>query len=84
MRTTERISLLASSAIFDSYNRALSQAIREANNLNRLKWHTCEDEKVCTEICAPMHGVIFTIEQSEGILPAHGKCRCTWTSMEEE
>jgi SPP1 gp7 family putative phage head morphogenesis protein len=41
------------------------------------EWATAEDAKVCSR-CAPLQGVIFTIEEARGLLPRHPNCRCAW------
>lgn len=34
-------------------------------------------ERTCPR-CLDLNGVIFSLEESSGIIPVHGYCRCTW------
>jgi SPP1 gp7 family putative phage head morphogenesis protein len=39
------------------------------------EWVTAGDDRVCTE-CEKMEGKRFTLEEIEGMIPAHPNCRC--------
>jgi len=41
------------------------------------EWSTAEDDRVCP-MCAPLEGVVMTIEEARGLLPRHPNCRCAW------
>jgi len=41
------------------------------------EWSTAGDDKVC-ELCAPMEGVVMTVEEARGLIPRHPNCRCMW------
>jgi SPP1 gp7 family putative phage head morphogenesis protein len=40
------------------------------------EWVTAGDDRVCP-ICEPMEGRKFTIDEIEGMIPAHAGCRCS-------
>jgi len=39
------------------------------------EWVTAGDERVC-ELCSPLDGKIFTLDEIEGKIPVHPQCRC--------
>ena len=39
------------------------------------EWHTAEDGRVC-ELCKPLEGIIFTLEEILPMIPRHPQCRC--------
>ena len=41
------------------------------------EWATAGDDRVCSR-CAPLQGVVFTIEEARGMIPRHPNCRCAW------
>jgi len=41
-----------------------------------VEWSTAKDGRVCP-MCAAMQGVVFTIEEARGLIPAHAGCRCS-------
>lgn len=38
---------------------------------------TAQDTKVCPE-CADLEEQVFTVDEAQGIIPVHPRCRCTW------
>lgn len=40
-----------------------------------VEWSTAGDDRVC-EMCAPLEGVVFSIQEARGIIPRHPNCRC--------
>jgi SPP1 gp7 family putative phage head morphogenesis protein len=45
------------------------------------EWVTAGDDRVCP-ICEPLDGRTFTLNEIEGMLPAHAGCRCSTTPVE--
>ena len=43
----------------------------------QVEWSTAGDDRVC-ELCAPLEGVVMTIEEARGLIPRHAQCRCAW------
>lgn len=41
----------------------------------KAEWATAGDSRVCSE-CAMMEGKVFTLDEIEGMIPAHPSCRC--------
>lgn len=44
---------------------------------------TAGDERVCPR-CAKLEKTIFTLEEAQGIIPVHPKCRCIWLPFIEK
>lgn len=55
----------------------------ERQHIQRVKYHTAEDELVCPK-CSHMNGQIVTLLEAHGIIPLHPKCRCWWDAVKEE
>ena len=54
------------------------QGMKEAG-VKSVTYMAAEDERTC-EDCSDMDGEEFDISDSEGIIPLHVNCRCTWLS----
>jgi len=82
-RTTDwakRIGQLASGVVFDTYNTVL---VKVFGKEEKLVWWTTRKPSVCKKVCAPMHGTVFKVSETEGIFPAHPDCECTWVTQKE-
>lgn len=42
-----------------------------------VEWSTAGDDRVCRH-CAPLEGVVLTVAESHGLIPAHPNCRCAF------
>lgn len=42
-----------------------------------VEWGTAKDGRVCRH-CQPLQGVVLTIEEAHGTIPAHVNCRCAF------
>lgn len=42
-----------------------------------VEWRAAQDDRVC-ELCSSMDGVTFSIEEADGLIPAHPNCRCAF------
>ena len=82
MKTEGRIEALVSSAIMDSYNAALRRVYKDIYDERSVLWWTTSDEFVC-QVCEPMHGTEFDIKDTDGLLPCHPQCRCTFVLKSE-
>ena len=47
------------------------------------EFETMHDDKVCSK-CASLQGKVFTLDEAQGVLPIHTKCRCLWLPYIEE
>ena len=47
------------------------------------EWSTAGDDLVCP-ICGAMEGKIFTLDEAEGLIPAHPNCRCCWVPSDQK
>jgi SPP1 gp7 family putative phage head morphogenesis protein len=62
---------------------ALNEGIRSAYKENDIKYlERVEDPEACIEICREENGKIYTVEEAEGVLPAHPNCEGTWVYAE--
>lgn len=43
-----------------------------------VEWDTAGDGRVCP-LCAPLEGIVLTLNEARGMLPRHPNCRCCWT-----
>lgn len=43
----------------------------------KAEWSTAGDERVC-DLCAPLEGQVFSMEEARGMIPLHPNCRCAW------
>lgn len=41
------------------------------------EWATAGDGRVCS-LCAPLDGLVLTVDEARGLLPRHPNCRCCW------
>lgn len=62
--------------------QARVQAFKDSG-IEYVRWVTEDDEKVC-KVCDPRHGVVYKLDEIEGILPAHWRCRCHIEKATEE
>ena len=82
MNTSDRIGALVSSAIFDSYNSAIKKVYKDVYGEQVLVWWTSQKEKMCPD-CGAMHGIRFSIEETDDKIPLHPYCECQWTTESE-
>ena len=54
-------------------------AASERQGLKQLQFYTALDERTCP-ICLPLHGQVYSIDQTRGIITGqtHPQCRCIW------
>lgn len=73
-----RATILARTEMIRAHHVATIQEYRNWGILNikvLAEWKTAGDGRVC-EHCAHMEGKIFTLDEIEGMIPAHPQCRC--------
>ena len=73
-----RARMLARTEIIRAHHQATINAYREAEVsgvMIKAEWRTAGDRRVCPE-CAPLEGVVFTLDEVEGMIPVHPNCRC--------
>jgi SPP1 gp7 family putative phage head morphogenesis protein len=77
----------ANKIIRTEFNRALNQARINEYKTNKfvvgLQYAAEMDGHPCSESpkCADLHGDLYSIEDAEGMLPRHPRCRCTWAPV---
>lgn len=42
-----------------------------------VEWNTAQDDRVC-KLCAPLDGIVVTIDEAKGLIPRHPNCRCAF------
>lgn len=73
-----RATVLARTEVIRAHHMASIQAYRnfEVENVKvEAEWLTAGDELVC-ELCDPLQGKKFTLDEIEGKIPVHPQCRC--------
>jgi len=63
--------------------RATSEALLEDfqdKGIDKVRWIVIDDSRIC-EICEPMQGKVFKIEDAKGQIPKHVNCRCGWSHV---
>lgn len=73
-----RARTLARTEIIRAHHLGMVQTYREAELVGvrvRAEWATAGDDRVCPD-CAFMDGRVFTLDEVEGLIPAHPNCRC--------
>lgn len=75
----ENIARTETISAFTEGNRQLYQ---EAG-VKQLQFWAAKDERTCEE-CFSEHGRKYDIQESQGVIPKHVNCRCTWVAVMEE
>ena len=52
------------------------------NNIEKVSFLAALSDRTCP-ICEGLNGTVFTIKESNGVIPVHVNCRCTWISITE-
>ena len=74
----QRMELLARTEIVRAYHAGVIQEYRAWGVTTvsiDVEWRTAGDDRVC-DLCAPLEGKIFTLDEVEGMIPLHPQCRC--------
>jgi hypothetical protein len=56
---------------------------KETGYIKYVKWHTVNDENVCS-VCKHRAGKKFLLSEIENLIPAHENCRCWFTPIVSE
>ena len=73
-----RAEVLARTEVVRAHHVATSQEYRnwDVEGVTVMaEWVTAGDDRVCDE-CQPMEGKVFTLDEIEGMIPMHPRCRC--------
>ena len=75
-RRAQTIAVTETTRAFEQGHRQVQRELARAGLKRVREWRTAADERVCTELCAPLDGK--TEDQWRGIdgPPAHPNCRC--------
>ena len=74
----QRAEMLARTEIIRAHHQAMIQEYRNwalEGVIVKGEWKTAGDDRVC-EKCASLEGKIFTLDEIEGMIPYHPRCRC--------
>ena len=75
---SHRATILARTEIIRAHHLASIQTYRDYGVQGvsvKAEWKTAGDSRVC-ELCSPLEGKIFTLNEIEGKIPVHPQCRC--------
>lgn len=73
-----RARTLAQTEMIRAHHHAMVQEMRNWGVIGvrvLAEWVTAGDDRVCP-ICRPLNGKIYTLDQAEGLIPRHPRCRC--------
>jgi len=73
-----RAEILAQTETTRAHHIATIQTYRQWKIKNikiNAEWRTARDERVC-QLCAPLDGKIYTLDEIEPLIPLHPRCRC--------
>ncbi len=73
-----RAEMLARTEVIRAHHSAMVQEYRNWGQEGvrvKAEWQTAEDDRVCAQ-CQSMEGKRFTLDEIEGMIPAHTGCRC--------
>lgn len=83
---SNRAMILAETSITDTFASATLQEFRNwgVDQITALvEFHTVGDDRVCPT-CSHLEGKIFTLDEAEGVISVHPRCRCMWLPYIEE
>lgn len=63
-----------------AYNKGRLDGFKATGVVDRVQYSTSPDERLCP-ICAPLEGLVYTLEQAVGVIPQHANCRCQWIPL---
>ena len=72
----QRAELIALTEVSRAHHYAMVQEYRNAGIENVMfRVETMHDSKVCSK-CSSLEGIKFTLNEAEGLVPVHPRCRC--------
>ncbi|MCH7568485.1 MAG: minor capsid protein [Nanoarchaeota archaeon] len=81
INSTSRASNIARTETVRLANQGLLNLYRQ-NGIERVRFLASISARTCPT-CEGLNGQVFTMNDSEGIIPVHDRCRCTWISILE-
>ena len=74
-----RATMVARTEVIAASNEGAIQSY-ENEGVIRTEFYASLDERICVE-CEGLHGTVFPISGSHGVIPVHPDCRCTWIPL---
>ena len=71
-----RATLVARTEVIAASNEGALQGY-EHEGVLKAEFYASLDERICVE-CDALHGVVYPINETHGVIPVHPDCRCTW------
>ncbi|MCK5016453.1 MAG: phage portal protein [Candidatus Peribacteraceae bacterium] len=71
-----RANMVARTEVIAASNEGALQGY-EHEGIEKAEFYAALDERLCVE-CEALHGVIYPINETHGVIPVHPDCRCTF------
>ncbi len=78
---TNRPNMIARTETVRLANQGLLN-LYEENKIEKVSFLAALSDRTCP-ICEGLNGKVFNITESQGVIPVHSNCRCTWISIIE-
>ena len=75
----DRVNMIVRSEVVRLANLGLLETYKE-HKIERVRFLAALSERTCPE-CEILNGQIFNINEAEGMIPVHPRCRCSWLSV---
>ncbi len=75
----KRATMVARTEVIAASNEGAIQSY-ENEGVIRTEFYASLDERICEE-CEGLHGTVFPISGTHGVIPVHPDCRCTWIPL---
>ena len=76
---TRRATLVARTEVIAASNEGALQGY-EHEGIIKAEFYASLDERLCVE-CEALHGNVYPINETHGVIPVHPDCRCTWIPL---
>ncbi len=80
MSPTHWANTTARTEVMNAYTVGRLDGFKLSGVVDKVQYSTSPDERLC-EVCAPLDGTIYKLENADGIIPVHPNCRCQWIPL---
>ncbi len=74
-----RAKMVARTEVIAASNEGALQGY-EHEGILKAEFYASLDDRICVE-CEALHGQVFPINETHGVIPVHPDCRCTWIPL---
>jgi len=74
------ITTVARTETTEAFTNGKLESFSQIGVVDYVEYVTAEDEATCDE-CLGMGGMVYPLEQSFGVIPIHGRCRCSFIPL---